>query len=54
MEQKGIPRNVVDQYIEGQKALVTNVQNQVYNSVGGKEQYAEMVNWAKIVYLKMR
>ena len=47
MEQKGIPRNVVDQYIEGQKALVTNVQNQVYNSVGGKEQYAEMVNWAK-------
>ena len=47
MEQKGIPRNVVDQYIEGQKALATNVQNQVYNTVGGKEQYTEMVNWAK-------
>lgn len=47
MEQKGIPKNVVDQYIAGQRALVTNVQNQVYNSVGGKEQYAEMVNWAK-------
>ena len=36
-----------DRYIAGQRALVTNVQNQVYNSVGGKEQYAEMVNWAK-------
>ena len=47
MEQKGIPRNVVDQYIAGQQALATNVQNQVYNSVGGKEQYTEMVNWAK-------
>jgi hypothetical protein len=47
MEQKGIPRNVVDQYIQGQQALATNVQNQVYNTVGGKEHYTEMVNWAK-------
>ena len=47
LEAKGIPKGVVDSYIAGQQALLRTAQNQVYESVGGKESYTEMITWAK-------
>ena len=42
----GLPREYVDQYIEGQKAVVHNHFNNIYKEVGGSEAYKEMVSWA--------
>lgn len=42
----GLPREFVDQYIEGQKAVLTNHFNNIYTEVGGKEHYDSMVTWA--------
>jgi hypothetical protein len=52
LEQKGITREIVDQYIDGQMAIVTAVQNEIFSSLGptpevGKQSYTEMVEWAK-------
>ena len=46
LEARGIPKEVVDGYIQGQMALAQNVQGQIYNSVGGEDNYQEMVEWA--------
>lgn len=46
LEKKGIPRHMVDQFIAGQQAIVEARQNQVYESVGGKENYSAMTEWA--------
>lgn len=40
------PQNVVDTYIEGQKALAQNYVSEIHNEAGGEEHYQEMVNWA--------
>jgi hypothetical protein len=40
-------RQVVDQFIDGQKARVSNYSAEVMKVAGGQEQYAEMVTWAK-------
>ena len=42
----GIPREYVDMYVEGQKAVVQNHFNNIYNEVGGPEAYKEMISWA--------
>lgn len=46
----GFPKELVDQYISGQEALVaqaeTYVQTTAYDVVGGKEAYASMTEWA--------
>lgn len=46
LEAKGFPRNVVDAYIEGQKALAERTNQSIYEIVGGKEAYTEMIQWA--------
>jgi len=46
LEQAGIPRDVVDAYIEGQRALAEGVRNEVLATVGGEQSYADMVQWA--------
>ena len=43
----GIPEATVNQYIEGQKALVTQAQNEAYSLTDGKEGYEAMSGWAK-------
>ena len=43
----GIPEGTVNQYIEGQKALVTQAQNEAYSLTDGKEGYEAMSGWAK-------
>lgn len=46
LESQGISKNLVDQYIAGQQAIANNVQNEIYNNVGGQESYTDMVQWA--------
>lgn len=42
----GIPKDVVDAYIEGRTAVTSNVQQSVYSEVGGEARYQEMMTWA--------
>lgn len=42
----GIPREMIDAYVEGQKAVLDNHFNSVYSEVGGKENYNQMIEWA--------
>lgn len=46
LAKSGLPKNVVDQYIEGQKALSEKFQVDVMSTVGGQESYSEMTKWA--------
>lgn len=39
-------RTLVDDFIEGQKVRLQNVETQVHNVAGGKEQYQQMMQWA--------
>ena len=47
LEAAGIPKATVDQYIEGQKALVAQAQSEAYSLTDGKEGYEAMSGWAK-------
>ena len=42
----GIPREMVDAYIEGQKSMVSQQFDEVYGEVGGEENYNRMLEWA--------
>ena len=42
----GFTKTQVDQYIQGQQFYAEAVRSEVYNSVGGQEQYVEIINWA--------
>jgi uncharacterized protein YoxC len=42
----GLNKEIVDGYIEGQKALSDNYQKEVYQEVGSQDKYAELINWA--------
>ena len=46
IEKSGIPKHLVDQYISGQQAIASNVQNEIYGQIGGQESYKEMITWA--------
>jgi hypothetical protein len=50
LESKGLPKDIVDNYISGQEARAAIIGNQVKDTVGGNEAYGEMVNWAKLNY----
>lgn len=39
-------RAIVDDFIEGAKARATNAANAIFEQVGGKDQYQQMVGWA--------
>ena len=46
LESKGIPKNIVDAYIDGQKMVAENMKKDVFASVGGEENYREITSWA--------
>lgn len=46
LEQSGIPKEYVDQFIAGQKAIGDQQTNTVKSMVGGEESYNEMAQWA--------
>ena len=47
LDKAGFPKGLVDAWIQGQEALQNDMNNQVYSSVGGKEAYDQMLDWAK-------
>lgn len=46
LEKAGIPKALVDQYIEGQKARADLETAEVFAEVGGADAYSKMVAWA--------
>ena len=46
LAKQGLTKELVDGYIEGQKALSDNAINAVHEVAGGKERYAELIDWA--------
>lgn len=46
LEARGIPRYVVESYIEGQRAVAESQVANIYNAVGGQQQYEAMIGWA--------
>ena len=46
LEKAGIPKDYVNQFIEGQKAIADQQATSIKNMVGGADAYAEMSNWA--------
>lgn len=43
----GFDKNLVDQYIQGQRALADGFASTVKSEVGGDEKYSEIVQWAQ-------
>ncbi len=46
LQGRGIPKEMVDAYVEGQKARATEYTNEIFDFAGGEESYKGMVNWA--------
>ena len=46
LEKAGIPKDYVNQFIEGQKAIADQQATSIKDMVGGADAYAEMSNWA--------
>jgi hypothetical protein len=46
LEKAGYPRNIVDQYIDGQKARAALYESEIKSVAGGDQQFTEMVQWA--------
>lgn len=46
LEKNGFSKAQVDAYINGQQYYGESVKNAVYESVGGQENYVEVINWA--------
>tara|TARA_B100001093_G_scaffold485125_1_gene519163 strand:+ start:296 stop:1021 length:726 start_codon:yes stop_codon:yes gene_type:complete len=46
LESKGIPKEMVDAYVEGQQAKADAYTNELYEFAGGEEPYKEMSQWA--------
>jgi|TARA_B100001964_G_C14115215_1_gene545762 hypothetical protein len=43
----GLPKDLVESYIEGQKALSTNQSQEIFGEVGGQDNYGRVIEWAK-------
>lgn len=46
LENRGIPKEMVDAYVEGQKAKATEYSNELFEFAGGEESYKGMLEWA--------
>ncbi|GGD03380.1 capsid assembly protein [Pyruvatibacter mobilis] len=46
LQEAGFNRPFVDNWIEAQKALIAQAENAIYETVGGKDSYTKMVQWA--------
>lgn len=47
LEKAGYPKHLVDQFIAGQEAIATQIEGQVFSTVGGEDSYKEMLEWAR-------
>lgn len=46
LAQQGLPKELVDSYIEGQKAISDNQTKEIYSVVGSRDDYDKVVAWA--------
>jgi len=46
IEAKGLPKSLVENYVQGMKAQQASARDQVYQQVGGAENYSAMTEWA--------
>lgn len=46
LEKQGFPKQVVDVYLAGQKAVAEKLQTEFYTLVGGQDNYTAMLDWA--------
>lgn len=46
LEKAGIPKDMVNAYIEGQKVLVSSQIAEIKNTVGGEEAFTKLASWA--------
>lgn len=46
LEQAGFSRGIVDTWIQGQDALAAQVTSEMYDVVGGQQEYEQMISWA--------
>ena len=46
LEESGLPRSMVDTWIDGQNALAGQLTSDIYNMAGGEETYTGMMQWA--------
>lgn len=46
LEEAGFPKSLVDSWIAGQEALAQDMTQSVYETVGGQEEYSQMIEWA--------
>ena len=47
LSKSGFDKTLVDQYIQGQRALADGYANEVKSEAGGDEKYSEIVQWAQ-------
>lgn len=47
LKARGASKELVDSYIAGQQARASQFDASIYSSVGGEEQYGEMIGWAQ-------
>ena len=46
LAEKGLPENVVNSWIKGEQAIADQTIRQAHESIGGKEEYDSLVEWA--------
>ena len=46
LQEAGFSRSLVDTWIQGQDALASQITGQMYDVVGGQEEYSDMISWA--------
>ena len=47
LESRGLPRDLVSAYVEGQKALMEQSRSEMLGAVGGEEAYTALTAWAE-------
>lgn len=47
LEEQGISKDIVNNYIDGQRAVAQQIESEIKGIAGGNEGYAEMIAWAK-------
>ena len=46
LEESGLPRSMVDTWIDGQDALAGQLTSEIHNIAGGQDNYTDMMQWA--------
>ena len=47
LESQGISKDIVNNYIDGQRAVALQIETEIKDIAGGKEGYGNMISWAK-------